>query len=177
MKGTKVAVRYAQSLIELSEERNVSDAVMKDMETLLATVNENRELTVFLNNPIIKADKKIDVLSKIFTSFDELTIAFIRLITKNNRESLLPVIAKEYIAKLKALRGVVPVTLTSAKSLALDVKENIISKLQKDVEGKLEVTERIDPALIGGFVFRMGDIQIEASIARQLSELRSKLTN
>ncbi|MCC5923505.1 MAG: ATP synthase F1 subunit delta [Crocinitomicaceae bacterium] len=177
MKGTKVAVRYAQSLIELSEERNASDAVMKDMKLIIDTVNENRELTVFLNNPIIKADKKTDVLSKIFTSFDELTLAFIRLITKNNRESLLPVIAKEYIAKLKALRGIVPVTLTSAASLAEDVKDNIISKLQKDVEGKLEVTERIDPALIGGFVFRMGDVQIEASIARQLSELRNILTN
>lgn len=175
MKGTKVAGRYAQALLEISEEQQKTDAVMNDMAFLVATAKENRDFELFLGNPIIKADKKIDVLEKIFSHFQEVSMSFVKLITKNGRESLLVEIAKEYAAKLKAARGIVPITLTSAVALDNAVKEQIVQKLSAQVEGKLEIEERIDDKLIGGFVVRMGDTQIDASILRQFKELRKNL--
>jgi len=176
MKSTKVAGRYAQSLLELAEERQVTDKVMKDMEELVAVVAENRELASFFDNPIIKADKKIQTLDLIFPNFDELSKAFVKLITGKRRESFLPIIAVQFGAKVKASRGIIPVTLTSAAPLDAEVKEKILAQMKQQTTGTLELTERVDESLLGGFVFRMGDMRVEASVARQLNELKQLLT-
>jgi F-type H+-transporting ATPase subunit delta len=177
MQGTKVASRYALSLLDLTEEKKVSDRISQDMESLLSLTKDNHDFAVFLKNPIIKADKKIQILEKVFAHFDELTKGFIRLIAKNGRERYLPVIAASFISQLKAHKGIVPVVLSSAAPLDASVKEDLLGKLQSQVDGKFEVKEEIDKDLIGGFVFKMGDTRIEASIARQLKELKHRLTN
>jgi F-type H+-transporting ATPase subunit delta len=175
MKGTKVAGRYAQAFLEIAEEQQKTDAVMSDMAYLVKTAAENREFELFLGNPIIKADKKITILEEIFNHFEKVSLSFLTLIAKNGRESLLVEIAKEFASKVKTARGIVPITLTSAVALDAEVKAQIVKKLSAQVEGQLEIEERIDDKLIGGFVVRMGDTQIDASILRQFKELRKSL--
>jgi len=177
MQGTKVASRYALSLLELTEEKKVSDNIAKDMETLVSVIKDNHDFAVFLKNPIIKPDKKISILEIVFPNFDELTKGFISLITKNGRERYLANIAESFIAQLKAHKGIVPVVLSTASPLDAGVKESLLGSLQSQVKDKFEVTEEIDKDLIGGFVFKMGDTRIEASLARQLKELKQRLTN
>jgi F-type H+-transporting ATPase subunit delta len=176
MRGYKVAGRYAQSLLELAEERNSTDSIVKDMENLVSATNESRDFHVFLNSPIINSTKKNSILDKVFGDFQELSMSFIHLITKNRREMLLPLIAEEYLAKVKAMRGIVPVSITSAVTLDAKVKEFILAKLNKGIDGKIELDEKIDADLIGGFVVRMGDTRIDASVSNQLRELKQRLT-
>ncbi|HLV42568.1 MAG TPA: ATP synthase F1 subunit delta [Brumimicrobium sp.] len=173
--GLKVAGRYAQALIELADGMQSTDAVLKDMQTLLDTTNDNRDFHVFLNSPLIKADKKNDVFNKLFGDFQEVTKKFIHLLTKNNREMILPVIAEEFITKLNAIRGIVPMTLTSAVKLDEGVKATLLEKLNKHINGSIELTEKVDESLIGGFVVRMGDTRIDASVAHQLNEMKQRL--
>lgn len=175
MQGLKVASRYAQSLIELADEKQIIDAVLNDMEFLLETTNGNKDFHVFLNSPLIKSDKKNSVFDKLFGDFQDLTKKFIHLLTKNNREMILPVIAEEFIAKLNTIRGIVPLTLTSAVKLDETVKASILEKLNKQIEGSIQLTEKVDESLIGGFVVRMGDTRIDASIAHQLNEMKQRL--
>jgi F-type H+-transporting ATPase subunit delta len=175
MKGSKVAARYAQALLEITEEQQKTDAALSNMRDLSVTAGDNREFELFLKNPIIKSDKKIAILEKVFTHFDEVSLSFIRLITKNGREALLPAIAHEFDARVKSVRGIVPITLTSAVALDASVKDSIVKKLSAQVEGKLEIEEKLDDKLIGGFMVRMGDVQIDASILRQFKEMRKNL--
>ncbi|WP_107039543.1 ATP synthase F1 subunit delta [Brumimicrobium mesophilum] len=175
MEGLKVASRYAQSLIELAEEKQATDAVLKDMEYLLATTNGHNDFHVFLNSPLINSDKKNNVFDKLFGDFQEISKKFIRLLTKNNREMILPLVAEEFITKLNTIRGIVPLTITSAVKLEDSVKAIILERLNKHIEGSIELTEKVDESLIGGFVVRMGDTRIDASIAHQLNEMKQRL--
>ena len=175
MKGLKVASRYAQSLIELSEEMNKTDSVVADMKYLLATTNENRDFHLFLNSPLIKADKKGSVLDKLFGGFEDLTLKFMHLLTRKNREDYLPVIAEEYINMVNVLRGIVPLTISSATKIDEGVRKTILDKLNKQIKGSFELTEDIDESLIGGFVARMGDTRIDASVSHQLNEMKKRL--
>ena len=175
MAGLKVAGRYAQALIELADEQKVTDAVLNDMELLLSTTKDNKDFHVFLNSPLIKADKKNSIFDKLFGGFQEVTLKFIHLLTKNKREVILPVIAEEFIAKLNEIRGIVPMTLTSATKLDEGVKATILEKLNKSVKGSIQLTEKVDESLIGGFVVRMGDTRIDASIVHQLNEMKQRL--
>jgi F-type H+-transporting ATPase subunit delta len=176
MKSTKAASRYAKALLELSIEKNRIDQVTSDISTLLQANNETKEFQLFLDSPVINAEKKNSIFKVLFPKFDEITTLFIELITKNGREAMIPQIADSFEAQLKAHKGIVPVTLISANALDSKTKETIIAKVQSTITGILEVTEQIDASLIGGFVVKIGDNRIDASVANQLENLKQRLT-
>ena len=176
MKSTKAASRYAKALLELAIENNKVDAIAKDMQHLAAVCAENPDFIKFLNSPVVRADKKISIFSEIFGQFDKITTLFVNLIFTNRREFLFAEIAHSFNDQMKAYKGIVPMTITSASPLAASTKESILSKILGSVKGELEITEEIDPELIGGFIVRMGDTQIDASISNQLNNLKQRLT-
>lgn len=176
MKNTKVAIRYAKALLELAIDQKKVDSVLGDMNFLLQTNNETKDFELLIASPIVNGSKKIEIFEKVFESFEEVTLSFVKLITKNGRENLLPEIAQAFDAQVKEYKGIVPITLTSAVVLDDNTKEAILAKVQTLVTGQLEVEEKIDESLIGGFMVRMGDTQIDASVASQLNNLKQRLT-
>jgi F-type H+-transporting ATPase subunit delta len=89
---------------------------------------------------------------------------------------MLPQIAISFDQLLKAHRGIVPITILSAVALNDTTRNLIVSKIQHSSTEKLEVEEIIDPSLIGGFIVRMDDKQIDASVASQINNLKQRLT-
>lgn len=176
MKGTKAASRYAKALLELAIENNKADQVAADMKYLLETSDQSKEFSAFLNSPIVRTDKKIEIINEIFGQFEDITTKFVNLVTKNRREMLLPDIAFSFSAQVKEYKGIVPLTLVSAAPLSESTKAEILKKIGQKVKGELELTEKIDQDLIGGFIVRMGDTQIDASVASQFSNLKQRLT-
>jgi F-type H+-transporting ATPase subunit delta len=177
MVNTKAGSRYAKALVELAVENNKQARIDEDMTYLSKVCSENKEFRQLLVTPIVNVDKKLKVFNELFHTFDELSTAFIRLITKNRRESILWEIASSYSAQLKELNGIRTVTITSVKPLEDKTKQAILDKVQKSLPGKtLKVEENIDESLIGGFIVRMGDIQVDASVAHQLANMKQRLT-
>ncbi len=177
MRSTKSAIRYAKAILELSSETNAVDQVASDMERIVEAGKDTGDFQVFLNSPVIKTDKKISILKVLFPEFTELTMSFIELITKNKREYLLTEIASAFVSLLKKQNGIVPISVTSAVKLEKQTLNQILEKLKSHVDGAFEVTEEVDPSLIGGFVVRMEDKQIDASIASQLNRMKIELAN
>lgn len=176
MKSTKAASRYAKALLELAIENNKVEAIAADMKYLAQVNDENDDFKIVINSPIINSDKKLAIFNEIFGQFESITTLFVELITKKRREYMLPQIAYSFDTQLKAHNGIVPITLVSAIALNEKTKNEILSKVQDSIKGTLEVTEIIDETLIGGFVIRMEDKQIDASIASQLNNLKQRLT-
>jgi len=176
MKSTKSAGRYAKALLELATEQQKLQVVESNMERVLKTAEDNYDFQVFLNSPVINQDKKISVLNEIFKDFDQLTLAFFKLMTNNRRESLILEIAHAFLAQLKEMKGIVPISIASARQLDASTRQKIVDKISASVKGSLEITEIIDEKLIGGFVVRMGDKQIDASVAAQLKRMKQELT-
>lgn len=176
MKSSKASIRYAQALLEIALEKNNLESVNGDMDYLRTVNAENRDFELMLTSPIIKADKKVAIFREIFGEFEEVSMAFIELITKNGREGLLPEIAESFISLVRKNKGITPVTIVSAVKLDGAVRQQILDKIEADTKGTLEVTEEIDPSLIGGFIVKMGDKRIDASVASKLSQLKQELT-
>jgi F-type H+-transporting ATPase subunit delta len=175
MKSTKSAARYAKALLELAIEKNKLSVVENNVQAIIRAGEETRDFSVFLNSPLIKVDKKIAVLTELFGDFDPMTLDFLSMVTKNGRENLIMFIAHSFEAQLKSHRGIVPVTIISARKLEDATRDKIVAKIQKSVDGTPELTEKIDESLIGGFIVRMGDKQIDASVSSQLMRLKQEL--
>lgn len=176
MKSTKSAIRYATSLLDLAIEKNQVDAVLDDMRYVVAVSNSSREFQLLLNSPIVNSDKKIAVINELFGHFQQLSKAFLELITKKGREALIEIIATSFEDIVYKYKGVTPVTITSAVPLSEETKKNILAKVKGITSNSVELTEKIDPSLIGGFIVRAYDKQIDASVASQLNNLKQRLS-
>ncbi|MCH2224755.1 MAG: ATP synthase F1 subunit delta [Crocinitomicaceae bacterium] len=175
-KNTKASSRYAKALLELAIENKNLDSVMGDMNFLLQMNDDSRDFELLIASPVVNSTKKNEIFEKIFEQFEQVTLSFVKLITENRRESLLPQIASSFIEQVKEYKGIVPLTLISAKELDQATKDSILAKIGNTVKGQLEVVEKIDESLIGGFVVRMGDTRIDASVSSQLNNLKQRLT-
>lgn len=169
---TKVAKRYAKSLIDLSSEKGLLDTVANDMKLLASVCEQNRDLAALLASPIINGDKKLNILKKVFgEKMNKLTVTFFEIITKKGREAYLEVIAKEFTRQYKEMKGIQTAVITSAVGLDDKLRSEVYNIIRKSAQSEIELVEKVDRSLIGGFVLRMGDKQYDASIASELKRL------
>ena len=176
MKSTKAASRYAKALLELAIDQKKIDSILGDMVFLLEVSSESKDFELLVNSPLVKSDKKIEIFELIFEQFEKESMDFIKLITNNRRESMLPAIAASFDMLVKDHRGIVPVTIITASKMDSETRDALLTKIKSSVKGELELTERIDESLIGGFLVEMGDIQIDATVLNQFNNLKQRLT-
>jgi F-type H+-transporting ATPase subunit delta len=176
MKNPRLAGRYAKSLLDLSIEQNSLDSTLADMQVLDATCKASREFEVVLRSPVIKADKKEAVINAVMgNKLQPLTKGFMTLLVKKGREPILPEIASAFIAQYKEMKGIRMVKLTTAIPADDNVRAAIRSKVAAYFPGQsVELKEEVNPALIGGFVLEMGDRLVDASVRRDLAEVKKQ---
>lgn len=177
MKGTKVATRYAKSLLDLAIEQDKLDSTFQDMSKVNDVIDSNRDMQLLLASPIVKTDKKHSIIEAVFGSeLGELSMAFIRLITSRRREYLLEGIAAAFLTQYKVHKNILVAEITSVIPLDETLRAQL-KGLFKDVDfSELEMTEKVDPSLIGGFVVRVGDQQIDASLSQRIGELKQEFS-
>tara|TARA_B110000305_G_scaffold229210_1_gene279952 strand:+ start:452 stop:1009 length:558 start_codon:yes stop_codon:yes gene_type:complete len=173
MKESLAGNRYAKSLIALSIEKDTLDVIYRDMTLISNTVENSKDLDVLLKSPVVKTDKKQEILTAIFgKDTTELTKQFLLLISSRNREALIGDIANAFVRQYKVIKKIIVTEVTSAVKLDSAQKKNILQLLNTDESSSVEVIETINPDIIGGFIVRVDDKQIDASISRKLDDLR-----
>jgi F-type H+-transporting ATPase subunit delta len=175
MVDSKVARRYAKSLLGLASERNLTEKVFTDMELVASVCKNSRDFALLMKNPIVNTDKKDAVLKAVFTGkVDTLTLSFMDLMTRKGRESYFEGIAAEYIKIYKELKGVQVAYVKTATPLDATTREEILSIVRRTKGDKVELVESVDPSLIGGFILRVGDEQFDASVTKKLRQLKNE---
>ena len=178
MRGTRVAPRYARSLLLLALEQNVADRVFDDMKVIAETVRTNRDFVVFLRSPVVKADKKLSVLKEVFKGrMSPMAEGFIRIITTHRRENILGEIAQSYVHQYKENKNIKVAEITSAIALDASVLNKIQAKLRTMENSEIEIVQKVDPDIIGGIIIRVGDNQYDGSIARKLKLLKKDFSH
>ncbi|GAB3499087.1 F0F1 ATP synthase subunit delta [Spirosoma knui] len=174
-----VAARYAKSLLDLAQEQGITETMYKDMLFFKNTVAQSRPLMLMLKNPIVRAEKKSAVIKAAFSNrVNPVTMAFFQIIAKKNREGIMDAIADEFINQYDRLKGVERATVITTVPLSDTLREKFRTIVMQTTGGKLvELEEKIDQKLIGGYILRVGDRQIDGSIRSQLNELRLQFLN
>ncbi|WP_437921878.1 F0F1 ATP synthase subunit delta [Sphingobacterium sp. LRF_L2] len=167
-----VASRYAKSLLELSQEQGNLDVIKTDIEQLLAVIKGNTELQTVLKNPIVSTDKKLGILTALFEGkINPLILSFFTILVKKGRADILADIAQEFIREYNEVKGIVKATVVSASALSEANLNELASTIANEINAQVVLTNTVDSSLIGGFVVRVGDRQIDTSIAGKLHKL------
>jgi F-type H+-transporting ATPase subunit delta len=171
-----VASRYAKALLDLALESKQPEEVRKDMQFVKEICNSNRDFVLLLDSPVIKTDKKIAVFNSIFQGkVSKTTGAFLNLIASKRREGYIRQIANEFDEQYKLYKHITTVKVESAVALDKKSKEQILEIVKKSANGEIELVEKVNPELIGGFVLTINDKQVDQSVKRRLNDLRKTL--
>lgn len=173
-----VASRYAKSLLDLAMEKGQLEAVYADMLQVRAVCENSHDFVLFLNSPIIKADKKISTIKSIFDGkFNAITSGFLTIVAAKRRESVIPEMAESFIEQYKAQKNIITAVVTSAKGLDATTKQQALDLIKTQLKAEVELVEKTNPDLIGGFILKVGDKQVDKSVSRQLFNLKKELTS
>jgi F-type H+-transporting ATPase subunit delta len=176
MPNSRLAGRYAKSVLDLANEQGQLEAMYADMKYIQAACNASSEFVNMLRSPIIKADQKNSILSAVLkNNVGVLSNAFIVLLVKKGRESDLHEIANTFIEQYNSMKGIHQVTLTTAVEISAEVKNSIEQKVKSDNSfTSVELTTKTDESLIGGFVLEFNNNLLDASISRDLKDIKKQ---
>jgi F-type H+-transporting ATPase subunit delta len=177
MSSTRAAIRYAKAILDLANSKNVAEAVNNDMKTIATTINGNQELNTFIQNPTIKVEVKESAVLEVFADTNGVTKGLFHLLFENKRFEILGEIASEYNNLFDESNGVEVAKVTTAVAMDAPLEAKVLAKIATFSDKKITIENIIDPAIIGGFILRIGDKQYNASVANRLQVLKRELSN
>ena len=175
MRVSRAAIRYSKASLEYAIEKKVSNHVKNDFKDILSVISESDELKDFLFNPISSSKLKFKILCEVFSDLTEDTKSIIYLLSKNRRLSILSQVAEDYINRLKKSQGRITALITTAVPLNEELKKFMYSKAKIMTTLEVEIENKIDPSIVGGFIINVGDKELNASISNQLESLNRRL--
>lgn len=169
----RVASRYAKSLLSLAEEKKMLETINDDMETFLGVCETSRDFVVMLESPILYIDQKKAVVKKIFEGkVSDLTLKFFEIIIAKNRSNALEGIAKEVVNEYNVRKGIQTAVVRTATPLSDSLKGEFSKIVGEALGKKIDLSESVEEDLIGGYILRVSDKQVDQSVKSGLNKLK-----
>lgn len=165
--------RYAVALFDLARDGKTLDTVAASLASLKAAIAESAEFKGLINSPVLSREIAGKTIAAVASSIgiDPLTTKFLGVLAENRRLSQLPAVIRAYETLLSNHKGEARAEVTSAHPL--DAEQ--ISALQKSLKARVgrdvAVDAKVDPAILGGLVVKIGSQMIDSSIRTRLNTL------
>jgi len=169
----RIASRYAKSLLGLASEQGKLEEVNNDMLLFSQMIEENRGFLLLLKSPVVPHDKKLTILHQVFDGkVNGLTLSIFKILAKKHREQYLPAIATEFHHQYNVKKGIAEATVTTTFPIDAKLRAEFEAVVTSISGKKVELTEKVEEDLIGGFILKIGDSQIDDSINSRLKALK-----
>ena len=176
MDQSKINVRYAKALFLLAKEKGLTTELRRDAGLIAEVCATSTDFNLLLDSPVVKGSNKIKSIQSIFQGrVNEYSLNFLILIVENKREKYIPGIFRNLEDLYRQEEGIKTAVLTSSQPLKDSIVLQIRQILEKEFKSKVELSQKVNPEIIGGFVLRVGDQQYDASIITQLKKIKEQL--
>ena len=169
-----MAGRYATALFELAREQNAIDPVKADLDRFEALVEEVADLARLLRSPVISADQQARALSDVLgrVGIDGLAANFLKLVATNRRLFAALDMARAYRALVAKHKGEVTAEVTLAQAPSEAHLAAIKDALADVTKQHVQVDVKVDPAIIGGLVVKLGSRMVDSSLRTKLNAMK-----
>jgi F-type H+-transporting ATPase subunit delta len=173
----RISTRYARALYDFALEKGEETKLYEEMKILLSQLSSFSSLHDTLKNPTVANENKIKLLTtaagiSVSNSYQSLS----RLLVKNKREADIWLVALTYQLYYRRQKGMVVAQLTTAEAASDSLKEKLKIIIHQSLgDKKVDFINSVDPELIGGFVLKIDDYQLDASVQTQLYRLKKQL--
>jgi F-type H+-transporting ATPase subunit delta len=170
--------RYATAFLDVvTAEKLDTAAIDIQLNDFLATFNGSPELREFFVNPGIPAMKKVEFLDKLNTRLalrKELR-NLIAVLINNGRIGQVNEVAAAWRRLLQEQLGIRPAEIVTARELGKDERNALVAEVGRLAGARIEPSFKLDPAILGGTVVRIGSTVYDGSVRGRLERLRETL--
>jgi F-type H+-transporting ATPase subunit delta len=173
-----MAGRYATALFELAREENAIDAVSAALARFDAIVAENPDLNRLVRSPVFGAEEQLKALSAVLerVEIEGLAANFLKLVASNRRLFAVRDMVKAYRTLVARYKGEVRAEVTVAERLAEQHLEALKEALKSVSGGRsVDLDVRIDSAIIGGLIVKLGSRMVDASLKTKLNAIKQAM--
>lgn len=169
-----LARRYAKALLMIGLEDKTLETLEAELSAFDKTVLGSQEMRDVLADPTVLPSNKMKILKGVLAAMgmSEVVNNFLMLLAEKGRLVAFPEIFREFRRLADEHAGKAMAVVTSAAPLADGVKSDLVEKLSKLSGRKVELTQRVDPDLLGGMVAEIGGVIYDGSLRTQLKQLR-----
>lgn len=172
----QLALKYAQAIYELAQEKGALVEVDNQLMSVEATLGENPDLAMLLYHPRVPAQAKKDTVNSVFgADLAEFVRNFLLLLIDNRRETTLPAIICEYKRLANEAQNIAEAEVVTALPLSPEQHQALAAKLSSVTKKNVVLKTRIDQRILGGIIVKIGDKLIDGSAARQLETMKAAL--
>ncbi len=175
MSDEQVARVYAQALLAAARDAGVVEPVRRELGDFVAALAASASLRDVLADPRVETAAKRRVLAEITRSGQRLLGNALQLMLERGRFAAVPDLYQAYDALALVKEGVVEVEVVSAAELSPETEKKIAARVQEATGRRAELSRRVDPAILGGLVLRIGDVMVDGSVKARIRQLRRKL--
>lgn len=167
-----ISKRYAKALYRHASGMGEEAVLYHRMQILEAILRKMPEFKASIKSPMLSAKEKISLLTNATGKNPEQSyLDFINLVIKNHRSDKLQMITLSYQRIYREKKQISVVHLVSAKKISGSAITRIRNLTERKTHGKVEFSTHIDPSIDGGFIFRLNDLRIDASVKGQLERI------
>lgn len=172
-----LAGRYAYALFELAQEQKQLESVEASLAELKGALAESGELRELTTSPLVERDQAVSAMAAVARSMqlDPLTAKFLGTLAQNRRLAQLGAAIRAFDAIAAQFRGETKAEVASAHPLTDGQAEALKAKLKGLAGRDVNIDMRVDPALLGGLVVRMGSRMIDGSLRTKLNSLSNAM--
>ena len=178
MTNRTAATRYARALLDVAttEQADLS-RIEADLSGFVALMDAHQALGKVLLNPVVPAARKRGAVVELVARIDVTTLVskLLVLLAERDRLLLLPDLLNAYRERLMDRQNVVRAEVTTASPLPAERQQHIKQSLARVTGRTVNLSTRVDPAIIGGLVARVGGTVYDASVTNQLKRLKQRL--
>ncbi|HMO00791.1 MAG TPA: ATP synthase F1 subunit delta [Miltoncostaeaceae bacterium] len=171
-----VAATYAEALFEAASDAGTVDAVAGEIAGFAEAVEESADLRQFLDNPEIEARVKKEAVKELSSSATPITANFLQVLIDRGRITEFPEIARAFAERVAAAEGRLEVEAVTAVPLPDDLRSRIVDEIARKTGRSVDLTESVDPEIVGGLVLRIGGAVVDGSVRHRIEELRAALS-
>jgi F-type H+-transporting ATPase subunit delta len=171
-----LARRYATAVFQLAQDAGKVEAIQRDLHAFVDTLGGDGKVRRFFESPVVDRKEKETIVAQAFARLDPIALHTVLLLIRKRRENMAKEIVVQYDALERAARGAQPLDVTTARPLPRPDLDAIVARLSSAFGTKFDVTERLDPSLIGGVRITMGDRLADGTIAGRLDDIARLLS-
>jgi ATP synthase F1 delta subunit len=171
----EIAEVYARSLFEVANEQNTLDVIHSQLGQFTDTLSDSRDLQVFLFSPYFSAVEKKSGLTRALTDADPYFFNFLEALIERHRMPAIFRIRAVFDRLWDKANKRLAVSITTAVPLDESTARDIGARIGEQTGEQIELTQTVDPDIVGGIVLRVGNRIVDASIHAQLENLRRQV--
>jgi F-type H+-transporting ATPase subunit delta len=176
MPNETLARRYATAVFQLAQDAGKVGPVQHDLHTFVAALAADEDVRKFFRSPVVDRKEKETIVAQAFARLDPIALHTVLLLVRKRRENMVEEIVAQYDVLERQARGAQPLQVTSARELSRSQFDAIVERLTATYHTKFDVTQAVDPSLIGGVRITMGDKLADGTVAGRLDDIARLLS-